>query len=85
MTDAVKHQTGKVTVTLPATVEKIIPPVDPRDPEKAQISIEGAEELYKEVRVDNILQDKNGHPVSLRKGAEVEVTIAADPKATDKK
>jgi hypothetical protein len=35
----------KATVTLPGTVEKIIPPITPNRPEKVQISVEGAEDL----------------------------------------
>jgi hypothetical protein len=70
----------KVTMTLPGTVEKIIPPIVPSEPEKAQITVHGAEELYREIRVENTLQDEDGNPVSLKKGAEVEVTIAAEPK-----
>jgi hypothetical protein len=77
--------TEKATVTLPGTVEKIIPPVDPRKPAKAQITVEGAEDLYRELRVDNAFHDSNGNPVALKKGAEVEVTIAADPEATTAK
>lgn len=77
--------TEKATVTLPGTVEKIIPPVVPSEPEKAQIAVEGAEDLYKEIRVENTLQDADGNPVSLKKGAEVEVTIAAEPEATTPK
>jgi hypothetical protein len=77
--------TEKATVTLPGVVEKIIPPVDPQKPEKAQITVEGAEDLYREIRVDNTFQDADGKPVALKKGAEVEVTIAADPEATTSK
>jgi hypothetical protein len=77
--------TEKATVTLPGTVEKIIPPVVPGDTEKAQIAIDGAEHLYREVRVENTLQDAAGNPVSLKKGAEVEVTIAAESEATTPK
>ena len=68
----------KPAVTLPGTVEKIIPPVLPDEPEKAQISVEGADHLYKEVRIDNTLTDEKGNPVSLKPGAEVEVTVKAD-------
>jgi hypothetical protein len=75
-----KPSDEKVTVTLPGTVEKIIPAMVPSEPEKAQIAVHGAEELYREIRVENTLQDGAGNPVSLKKGAEVEVTIAADPK-----
>jgi hypothetical protein len=70
------------SVTLPGTVEKIIKPPVPSEPEKAQISIEGADDLYKEIRIENSLTDENGREVTLKKGAEVEVTIEADHEAT---
>jgi hypothetical protein len=72
------------SVTLPGTVEKIIP-ANNVEPEKAQISIEGGEELYREVRIENTLMDKSGDTVGLKKGAEVEVTINADSDAVKKK
>ena len=75
----------KVAITLPGTVEKIIPPIAPSEPEKAQIAVEGAEDLYKEIRVDNTLLDESGNEVALKKGAKVEVTIKADPDATKAK
>jgi hypothetical protein len=58
---------GKATVTLPGTVEKVIPPITPSQPEKAQIAVEGAEDLYKEIRVENTLQDESGNEVALKK------------------
>ena len=85
MTDKPKEENAageKVAVTLPGTVEKIIPPIANGEPEKAQISVEGAEELYKEIRVENSLQDASGNAVKLKKGAEVEVRIEADKQAT---
>ena len=88
MSDKPKEEnpsTEKASVTLPGTVEKIIPPIAPCEPEKAQIAVHGAEELYREIRVENTLQDEAGNPVSLKKGAEVEVTIAAEPEATKPK
>jgi hypothetical protein len=78
----VENAAEKATVTLPATVEKIIPSMDPDEPDKAQIAVEGAEELYREIRIENRLQDEKGNEVCLKKGAEVEVTIAAEPEAT---
>jgi len=80
-----EEPTEKATVTLPGTVEKIIPPISSDAPEKAQISVEGAEDLYREIRVVNTLQDTDGNPVALKKGAEVEVTIAADAESTTPK
>jgi hypothetical protein len=77
--------TGKPSVTLPGTVEKIIPPAHPSQPEKAQIGIEGADDLYREIRVENTLQDENGNPVALKPGAQVDVTIEADVSETKPK
>ena len=47
--------------------------------------MDGAEELYKEIRVENTLQDGQGNEVALKEGAEVEVTIEAEPEATKPK
>ncbi|HXN98675.1 MAG TPA: hypothetical protein VN881_06340 [Candidatus Acidoferrales bacterium] len=74
----------KPTVTLPGTVEKIIPQ-NRVEPEKAQISVEGAEHLYREIRVENTLEDEKGKKVSLKEGAHVEVTIEAEKEATTPK
>ena len=71
----------KPSVTLPGTVEKIIPSVYPSRPGKAQIGIEGADQLYREIRVENALQDENGNQVALKLGAQVDVTIEADVKS----
>ena len=75
----------KPSVTLPGKVEKIIPGVVSTMPDKAQIAVEGADDLYKEIRVENTLQDEDGKPVALKKGAEVEVTIEAEKHATEPK
>jgi len=80
-----EKQDAKPAVTLPGTVEKVIPPAVPGEPEKAQIALDSGEELYREIRIDNVLQDADGNEVKLKKGAEVEVTIEADPKATTPK
>jgi len=72
--------TEKPNIKLPATVDKIIPPRDPRMPEKAQINIQqGADPLYKEIRIENSLTDENGRKVKLREGAKVELTVEASP------
>jgi hypothetical protein len=83
MTSEEDDSTEKASVTLPGTVEKIIKPVHPSLPEKAQIAVESADDLYREIRIDNALTDQNGEPVRLKKGAPVEVTVEADPKDTE--
>jgi hypothetical protein len=75
----------KPSTTLPGTVEKIIKPLSPDDPEKAQIAVEGADHLYREIRIENTLTDENGDQVRLKLGAEVEVTVEATPEATTPK
>jgi hypothetical protein len=75
----------KPAITLPAVVEKIIKPVSPQEPEKAQITIQGADDLYKEIRIENTLEDASGEQVKLKPGAAVDVTIAAPSDAVEKK
>ena len=75
----------KPSTTLPGTVQKIIKPIDPNEQDTAEISIPKAEDLYREIRIDNVLKDEDGRDVALREGAEVDVTIEADPEDTIKK
>ena len=75
----------KAKVTLPGTVEKIIPPVKEGGVEKAQISVDGADPLYEEIRIENSLQSPSGDEVRLKVGAEVDVTIEAGENAVNKR
>jgi hypothetical protein len=70
---------------LPGIVEKIIKPPHPSLPEKAQITVEGADDLYREIRIENVLKDEDGEKVALKPGAHVEITIEADAEHTVKK
>jgi hypothetical protein len=70
-----KRKTKKTGV-----VQKIIKM--PQEPEKAQIEIEDADHLYREIRVENKVETENGEPAKLKPGAPVEVTIEADEKDT---
>ena len=74
--------TEKPNATMPGTVQKIIKPPHPSMPEKAEIAVEGADELYREIRIENTLTDEKGNEVQLKPGAHVEVTVAAEPEAT---
>jgi hypothetical protein len=75
----------KPSVTLPGKVEKIIESPRPGVPEKAQVSVEQADDLYREIRIENTLTDENGKKVGLKEGADVEVTVEADKEATTPK
>ena len=67
---------------LHGTVEKIIKPVFPGEAEKAQIEVEEADDLYREIRVENVLSGEDGEKASLRPGAKVDVVVEADSDAT---
>jgi hypothetical protein len=57
------------------TVDKIIPILDPNQPEKAQIVVKRADD--RDLRIETTLIDKNGDEVRPKKGAQVEVTVTA--------
>jgi hypothetical protein len=65
------------SANMPGTVEKIIPSPRPGSPEKVQIAVDGAGQRYRNLRIENTLTDENGDDVRLKKGAHVEVTVAA--------
>ena len=67
------------------TVAKVLKSPHPNQPEKAEIDIHDAEDLYREIRVDNELTDDTGEKASLKPGAEVDVIVEADSDATVKK
>jgi hypothetical protein len=75
----------KPNATMPATVEKVIKSPFPNEPEKAQITVDGADHLYREIRIDNALTNEQGEEVSLKPGAHVDVIVEADPGATTPK
>ena len=54
-------------------VERVIKPVHPSEPEKAQNTIEDAGHLYREIRVENVLTDNQGEKARLKPGAKVDV------------
>lgn len=68
------------SVTMPGTVDKIIPSLRPSQPEEAQIAVDGADHPNRNLRFDNTLADEDGDDVMLKKGTHVEVTVTAEPK-----
>ena len=79
------EEKDKPSTTLPGNVQKIIKPIDPQEQDTAEISIPKAEDLYREIRIDNVLKDEKGEEVALKEGAPVDVTIEADKKDTTTK
>ena len=70
---------------LQGTVQKVIKPAIPSEPEKAQIDIHDAEDLYREIRIENVVTGENGEKARLKPGAKVDVIVEADSSATIKK
>ena len=64
---------------LKGIVEKLIKP--PHAPEKAQIAVHEADDLYREIRVENTVADETGEKAALKEGSEVDVIIEAPPQA----
>ena len=59
-------------------VKKIIKAAVPTDGEKAEIAIEEADDLYREIRVENVVADEDGNTAKLKPGAAVDVVIEAE-------
>src|SRR5712664_1807988 len=74
--------TKKPKTTKHGTVKKIIKSPDPSVPEKAEVQVHEADELYKEIRIENALEDERGKKVKLKEDAPVDITVEADTKAT---
>ena len=51
-----------------AKVQKIIKPAYAAQPEKAEISIDEADDLYREIRIENTLTDEKGKATPQRGG-----------------
>lgn len=66
------------STTLTGTVEKIIKSRVSSEPERAQIVVEGADHLYRELRIENALIDASGNRVYLKPGAKVQLTVEAE-------
>jgi predicted DNA-binding antitoxin AbrB/MazE fold protein len=56
----------------------VLKPVVPREPEKVEISVDEADDLYREIGVENVVEDETGKKASLKPGAKVDVILEAD-------
>lgn len=66
-------------------IQKVITPVIPIEPEKVQISIAEADDLYREIRIENVVTDEHGDKARLKPGAEIDLIVEADSDATTKR
>jgi hypothetical protein len=70
------------SITLPGTVNKVIPATSAGEAETVQIRVEAADELFREVRIKNTLISESGDKIKLELGSPVEVTIRAEAGST---
>jgi hypothetical protein len=54
----------KPSVTLPGTVDKVIPSLSAHQADTVQISVQTPHNLYREVRIENTLTSESGGKVS---------------------
>lgn len=74
-------QRNRPWAAVPAVVTKVLArPFD--ESEKVEISILTADQLFREIRIENTLTSVDGQPVALKNGANVDVIIEADAEAT---
>jgi hypothetical protein len=72
----------KSIAIMAGTVVDFIKSPFPSEPEKARMSVEGADHLYREIRIDNTLTTEKRREGEPETGAQVEVTVKAKPEAT---
>jgi hypothetical protein len=70
---------------LRGSVKKLIKSPNPSEPEKAEIVINEADDLYKEIRIENVVTDEKGERDKLKEGEQVDLVVEADSNENKKK
>ena len=70
---------------LHGSVKKVIKSSIPAEPEKAEIEIHEAEDLYKEIRIENVVTNEEGKKDKLKEGEDVDLIVEADSKENKQK
>ena len=68
--------------TLSGVVQKIIKNAYASRTERVQIAIAEADDLFREIRIENSFKALDGSPVALKNGTRVDITLEADAKDT---
>jgi hypothetical protein len=66
--------------TVPARVSKLVKVGLSDQPEKVEIAITAADDLFREIRIENKFTGVDGRTVALTNGAHVDVTFEAETK-----
>ena len=72
---------NKPWIALPARANKVLSAIDGPKP-RVEISIPAADDLYREIRVENQFIGLDGKPVALATGARLTVTLEAEISGT---
>ena len=75
-------QRNKPWKIVSAVVQKIVKPFLADQPEKVEIAIGAADQLFREIRIENKFTDADGGPVPLMTGAKLIVTFEAETAET---
>jgi hypothetical protein len=78
----VTRQHSRPYKTVSAVVNKLLQPDSSHQPEKVEIAIGAADPLFREVRLENRFTSPQGEIVSLKQGAQVDVTFEAEIRDT---
>jgi chromatin segregation and condensation protein Rec8/ScpA/Scc1 (kleisin family) len=72
---------NKPWISMPATAIKILSAIGRPKP-KVEVSIAGADDLFREIRIENQFTGMDGKPVALTTGARWTVTLEAEMSGT---
>jgi hypothetical protein len=70
--------------TVSGAAQKIIKNIYLNHRDNVEIALTEAEDLYREIRIENTFTGVDGQPVALKQGARVDVTFEANPEDTVK-
>ncbi len=70
--------------TVSGVAQKIVKSIYPKHADNVEIALAEAEDLFREIRIENTFTGVNGQPVALKQGARVDVTFEANPEDTVK-
>ena len=60
---------------MPAVAKQILKPLYPQEAERVEISIAEADELFREIRVENSFVDGEGNVLAIKAGAKLDVRL----------
>jgi lipoate-protein ligase A len=67
------------------TAQKIVKDAYKHGPDVVEVDIPEAHDLFREIRIENTFTDRDGHQVSLKLGAHLEVMFEAEARDTIRK